>query len=63
MSDIRIRFRDRPLQPGEQYQTYCDECGEEVHPDFIHSHKCPIFCNTNWMRKKYFPWRYFPWRK
>jgi len=35
-----IRFRDRALKPGETSNYYCDECGQDVHPDFRHSHKC-----------------------
>lgn len=38
-----IGFRDRPLRPNEKYHHYCKECGAEVHPDFVHSHKCSPF--------------------
>jgi hypothetical protein len=37
-----IQFRDRPLKEGETSQYYCDICGEEVHPDFVQSHKCGV---------------------
>lgn len=41
MFDRGIKFRDRPLRPNESSNYYCDICGQDIHPDLIHSHKCP----------------------
>ena len=35
-----IQFRDRPLKPGETSHWRCGKCGEEIHSDMVHSHKC-----------------------
>jgi len=35
---MTIVFRDRPLKKGEKYHHYCTVCGNEVHPDMVHSH-------------------------
>jgi len=37
---MAIEFRDRALKPAEKYHHVCTECGQELHPDFAHSHKC-----------------------
>lgn len=36
----RIRFRDRRLEKGEMYHHYCEDCGQELHPDLAYSHRC-----------------------
>ena len=35
-----IGFRDRQLKSGEKSHYYCKECGQEVHIDLAHKHKC-----------------------
>lgn len=35
-----IGFRDRSLKPNETSHYYCEECGQDIPPDFVDSHKC-----------------------
>ena len=37
---MNVNFRDRTLKAGEKYHHYCSECGAEIHPDMIQSHRC-----------------------
>ena len=39
-SNKGILFRDRALRPGEKSHYVCNECGCELHPDMVYSHKC-----------------------
>lgn len=36
----KIVFRDRPLKEGETSHYHCNDCGQDIHPDFVHKHKC-----------------------
>ena len=52
-----IIFRDRVLKKGETSHWHCNDCGQDIHPDFIHNHKCnPILINLHetedWKWKK-----------
>lgn len=40
MRPENIGFRDRPLKSWEDSHYYCKECGESVHPDLSHHHRC-----------------------
>ena len=35
-----IIFRDRPLKPSETSHWHCNNRGQDIHPDFVESHKC-----------------------
>lgn len=35
-----IIFRDRSLKKGETSNWHCNDCGQDILGDFVHSHKC-----------------------
>ena len=35
-----IIFRDRALKDREKSHWHCPDCGQEIHQDFVQSHKC-----------------------
>ena len=41
-----VIFRDRGLKNGEKSHYHCTECGQDVHQDFVDTHKCSIFTET-----------------
>ena len=43
-----IILRDRPLKKGEKHHHHCQNCGQDIHPDFTGSHICnPLIKGLN----------------